>query len=70
MRLCDLPLATVSNFSGKSLILPALIPQTALHGLWSDHTNSDEPIIDHVEHVCLVLLIFKLLVYNSREGII
>ena len=60
MYLCDLPLATVSNFFENNLILSALTPQTALFGLWSDNANHDEPILNHV------LLIFKLHVYNSR----
>ena len=38
----------LATFSGKSLILPALTPNTALHGLWNDHTNIDKPIINHV----------------------
>ena len=41
--------------------LRALTPQTALLKLWSDDTNHDEPLINHI------LLIFKLHVYNSRE---
>ena len=57
-------LAAVRNFFEKNLILPALTPQTALFGLWSDDTNHDEPIINNV------LLIFKLHVYNSRENIV
>ena len=51
----------LATFFENSLILPALTPQTALLGLWSDNTNHDEPIINHF------LLIFKLYVYNSRE---
>ena len=43
------------------MILPALTPQTALLGVWSDNANHDEPIINHF------LLIFKLHAYNSRE---
>ena len=51
----------LATFLKNNLILPALTPQTALLGLWSDNTNHDEPIINHF------LLIFKLYVYNSRE---
>ena len=51
----------LATFFKNNLILPALTPQTALLGLWSDNTNHDEPIINHF------LLIFKLYVYNSRE---
>ena len=61
MYLCDLPLATVSNFFENNLILPPLTTQTALLGLWSHDADHDEPIINHF------LLIFKLYVYNSRE---
>ena len=43
------------------MILLALTPHTALFGLWSDDTNDDKSITNHV------LLIFKLHVYNSRE---
>ena len=50
-----------ATFFQNNLFLPVLTPQTGLHGLWSDNTNHDEPIINHV------LLIFKLFVYNSRE---
>ena len=50
-----------ATFSENDLILPALMPQAVLLGLWSDNANQDEPIINHV------LLIFKLHVYNSRE---
>ena len=48
-------------FLGNNLILPALTPQTALLGLWSDNANHYEPIINHI------LLTFKLYVYNSGE---
>ena len=51
----------LATFLKKNLILPALTPQTALLGVWSDNANHDEPIINHF------LLIFKLYVYNSRE---
>ena len=51
----------LATFFKNNLILPALTPQTALLGLWSDNANHDEPIINHF------LLIFKLYVYNSRE---
>ena len=51
----------LATFFQNNLFLPVLTRQTALHGLWSDNTNHDEPIINHV------LLIFKLFVYNSRE---
>ena len=61
MYLCDLPLATVSNFFENNLILLPLTTQTALLGLWSHDADHDEPIINHF------LLIFKLYVYNSRE---
>ena len=43
------------------MILPALTPQTALLGLWSDNANHNKPIINRF------LLIFKLYVYNSGE---
>ena len=51
----------LAKFFESNLILPSLTPQTASLGLWSDNTNHDEPIINHV------LLIFKLRVYNLRE---
>ena len=51
----------LATFFESNLILPALTPQTALLGLWSDNANYDEAIINHF------LLIFKLHVYNSRE---
>ena len=43
-------------FFESNLILPALTPETALTGLWSDNTNHDEPITNNVIHV-----------HNSRE---
>ena len=51
----------LATFLKKNLIIPALTPQTALLGVWSDNANHDEPIINHF------LVIFKLYVYNSRE---
>ena len=51
----------MKSFFENNLILPALTPQTALLGFWSDNTNHDKPIINHF------LLIFKLYVYNLRE---
>ena len=43
------------------MILPALALQTALFRVWSDDTNHDEPIINHI------LLLCKLHVYNPKE---
>ena len=51
----------LATFLENNLILPALTPQTALLGLWSDNANHEEPIINHF------LLTFKLYVYNSGE---
>ena len=46
----------LATFFENNLILPALAPQTALLGLWSDNTNHGEPILNHF------LVIFKLCV--------
>ena len=43
------------------MIPPALTRQTALFGVWSDDTNHNRPIINHI------LLILKLHGHNSRE---
>ena len=61
MYLCDFPFQKLATLSENNLILPALIPQTALLGHWSDNVNHDEPIIKYF------LQIFKLYVYNSIE---
>ena len=51
----------LATFFENNLIPPALTPQTALFGLWSDDANHNGPIINHI------LLILKLHVYNLRE---
>ena len=61
MYLCDLLWQQLATFFENILILPALISQTSLLGLWNDNANHDEPVINH-----FFFLIFKRYVYNSR----